>query len=61
MLRQRLAVAEDELVKAENALAYHQSQDTGSWADEAHIADAEADVQDAQALVDRLTAEIANY
>lgn len=61
MLKQRLAVAEDELAKAEKALAYHQSQDTGSWADEADIADAEADVQDAQALVDRLTAEIANY
>ena len=61
MLRQRLAVAEDELAKAEKALTYHQSQDTGSWADEADIADAEADVQDAQALVDRLTAEIANY
>lgn len=61
MLKQRLAVAVDELAKAEKALAYHQSQDTGSWADEADIADAEADVQDAQALVDRLTAEIANY
>jgi hypothetical protein len=61
MLKQRLAVAEDELAKAEKTLAYHQSQDTGSWADEADIADAEADVQDAQALVDRLTAEIANF
>jgi len=61
MLRQRLAVAEDELAKAEKALAYHQSQDTGSWADEADIADAQDDVQDAQALVDRLTAEIANF
>ena len=61
MLRQRLAVAEDELAKAEKALVYHQSQDTGSWADEADIADAQADVEDAQALVNRLTAEIANF
>ena len=61
MLKQRLTVAKDELAKAEKALAYHQSQDTGSWADEADIADAEADVQDAQALVDCLTAEIANF
>lgn len=61
MLKQRLSVAENELAKAEKALVYHQSQDTGSWADEADIADAEEDVQDAQALVDRLTAEIANF
>lgn len=61
MLKQRLSVAEDELAKAEKALVYHQSQDTGSWADEADIADAHDDVQDAQALVDRLTSEIANY
>jgi hypothetical protein len=61
MLKQRLSVAEDELAKAEKALVYHQSQGTGSWADEADIADAEADVEDAQALVDRLTAEIANF
>ena len=61
MLKQRLAVAEDALAKAEKALVYHQSQDTGSWADQADIADAEADVQDAEALVYRLTTEIANY
>jgi hypothetical protein len=61
MLKQRLSVAEDELAKAEKALVYHQSQDTGSWADQADIADAQDDVQDAQALVDRLTSEIANY
>jgi hypothetical protein len=61
MLKQRLAVAEDELAKAEKALVYHQSQDTGSWADEADIADAQADVEDAQALVYRLTEEIANF
>ena len=61
MLKQRLSVAEDALAKAEKALVYHQSQDTGSWADEADIADAEVDVHDAQALVYRLRTEIENY
>lgn len=61
MLKKRLSDASKELVKAEKALEYHKSQDTGSWADGADIADAEADVEDAQSLVDYLTAEIANY
>ncbi len=69
MLKQRLAVAKDELAKAEKALAYHQSQNTGSWADETDIADAQDDVYTAeelvesitQELVERFTAEIANY
>jgi len=61
MLKKRLSDASKELVKAEKALEYHKSQDAGSWADGADIADAEADVEDAQSLVDYLTAEIANY
>ena len=69
MLKQRLTVAKDELAKAEKALAYHQSQNTGSWADEADIADAQDDVYTAeelvesitQELVERITAEIVNY
>lgn len=69
MLKQRLTVAKDELAKAEKELAYHQSQNTGTWADEADIADAQDDVYTAEELVEsitaelveRFTAEIANY